>query len=97
MREALAAREAGVGQKFASLPRIECQSRRGLVPGHPIGHKMIGRFFPALGQLVHNPLLVGGQGKSFAHARIVERFAGDVEAIEVSAQVIERMKIRTLH
>ena len=57
---------------------------------------MFGRTLAALGVFLDHAGLVDGQGHCLSDARIVQRFFRDVEPHEVTAEIIELVKVRSL-
>ena len=54
----------------------------------------LGHGFATAGDLFRNRLFIDSQGQGPANPWIVERRAGDIEAVEISGQEGARMKIR---
>jgi len=52
--------------------------------------------FAALGDFFDDALLVHRQRQRLAHARVIKRFARDVEAEKISVETNERVKVRAL-
>ena len=90
--------EARLGEERAGLlevrlevgPAVHLDHRVG---PHARGREAVGHLLAGLGDVGHDPLAVDREGHGAPHARVVEGGLGDVDPVEVGAQVGRRVEV----